>query len=205
MDLIFGILFLCFISWFWFLNRLGKNRPWKLWKAISTFSLALLLFIILSGIVAIFNQKLPILMWILWMLFYVIIWLTWYWGAGVYLRKRKYKCVNCGQVVKFWDKECLKCWANLNKWYSQNKVKIEEKKNMTFWKRFWIYILYLVRDWIIYLIISAITGGFWIWRYDPFDDGHFAFDMFICFIIFVVETVRLISDCLKIKKWTYWK
>ena len=205
MGAIFGIIFLCFISWLWFLNRFGKNSPWKLWKIISTFSSALFLFLIFSGIVAILNGKLPILMWILWISLYVVIWFIWYWLAGIFLKRKKYKCTTCGQLVKFWDKECLKCWANLNWWDSKNKVKKKKIKNMTCWKRFWIYILYLLRDWIIFIILSAITSGFWIWRYNTFDDGHFTFDMFICFIIFIVETVRLISDCSKIKKWTYGK
>ena len=43
------------------------------------------------------------------------------------------------------------------------------------------------------------------YRTNPYSDGWFAFDMFVCFIIFIVETVRLISDCSKIKKWTYGK
>lgn len=83
------------------------------------------------------------------------------------------------------------------------KAQTKKEKKMTCWKRFWLYILYLLRDWFIFLFLDGITQWFWIWRYNTYADSHFAFDMFVCFIIFIVETVRLISDCSKIKKWTY--
>jgi hypothetical protein len=185
MNAIFSILFFCFISWLWLLYRFGKYRPGKLWKIISTLWLTILLFLMFCGTIAIFNQKLPVLMWIFGMLFYVIIWLIWYWIAGVFLKKKQW----------FINDNMKQC--------SNNKDKEKKTKNITCWKRFWKYILYLLRDWIIFLVLDSITQWFWIWRYDTFADSHFAFDMFVCFIIFIIETARLISDCSKIKKWTY--
>jgi len=320
MNAISGILFLWFISWLWFLNRFGKNRPRKSWKSISTFSLVLFLFLMLCMIVAIFNQKLPPL-WILWIVFYVLIWFIWYWFAGVVL-KRKWWLINkkeenvsnsiekkatqdCNKGVSYdknWFDEaindydynrmnrwiffrntmilfCVEClfvflliligiriddpitdvdakilliimyiiflwfriprgikrchdmelsgwwiiiwiipvislglylipwtnWDNVYDLWTRTNInnKTKKRKNMTHWKRFWKYILYLFRDWIIFLFLDGISQWFWIWRYNTYADSHFAFDMFVCFIIFIIETVRLISDCSKIKKWIY--
>ena len=126
--------------------------------------------------------------------------------------EKKYKCNGCWQLVKIWDRKCSWCWSKLNRWNINIKNKDglwsgkecgwtqKKSKNMTCWKRFWLYIFYVIRDIIIYLILSGISSAH---RINPYSDGWFAFDMFVCFIIFIVETIRLESDCSKIKKWIY--
>ena len=134
--------------------------------------------------------------------------------CGEEIRELAKKCRFCGEFLEEkneseietenWDEGKLKPGENTQNLFDED-VKKEKKKNMTCWKRFWLYILYLFRNVAIYLIVSAITKWFGIWRYNAYSDGHFGFDMFVCFIIFVVETIRLISDCSKIKKWIYWR
>lgn len=126
-------------------------------------------------------------------------------------------CPYCGENVANNAKKCRFCWEFLE----EKNIEMEENlqneenlfdskeqkkkiKNITCWKRFWKYILYLLRDWFIFLVVDGITQWFWIWKYNTYADSHFAFDMFICFIIFIIETVRLISDCSKIKKMNIW-
>lgn len=82
----------------------------------------------------------------------------------------------------------------------QKSWNISRTKKMTSWKRFGKYILYIIRDWAIYLILSAMTSWY---SANPYSDSRFWFDMFVCFVLFIIETVRLIKDLSKIKKWMY--
>jgi uncharacterized membrane protein YhaH (DUF805 family) len=91
-------------------------------------------------------------------------------------------------------------WDNVYDLWIRTNINNKTENNMTCWKRFWKYILYLLRDWFIFLVLDGITQWFWIRKYNIYADSHFTFDMFVCFIIFIIETVRLISDCSKIKK-----
>jgi len=121
----------------------------------------------------------------------------------------EHKC-ECWWIVREWDKMCSRCGAKLD-WSNAiinhdnlcdqsnfQSSKIYKSKNITPWKRFLKYILYLLRDWVIYLILSAMSSWF---SSNPYSDARFWFDMFVCFIIFIVETIRLIKDISKIKKW----
>ena len=100
-------------------------------------------------------------------------------------------------IVQEYEDE--KITLDISKKTLDTKIQAKKEKKMTCWKRFWKYILYLLRDWFIFLVVDGITQWFWIRRYNIYADSHFAFDMFVCFIIFIIETVRLISDCSEIK------
>ena len=40
---------------------------------------------------------------------------------GIIKKEKKYKCNGCWQLVKIWDKECPKCWTQLNWTYVYKK------------------------------------------------------------------------------------
>lgn len=88
---------------------------------------------------------------------------------------------------------------NFKKNNFQKSWNINRTKKMTCWKRFWKYVWYLFRDFIIRFLFWMIS----YYKVDPYGNGSFELFVFGCFIIFIVETVRLISDCSKIKKWKY--
>lgn len=120
------------------------------------------------------------------------------------MKKWYKKCPYCTEEIKKEAIKCRYCWEFILK---NNVTQENAKLNNKFWKdtisckkRFWKYILYLFRDWGIYAILRAIS----ISQNNIYDYGCWPVDIFICFLTFIFETVYLIVDCVKIKKWICW-